>query len=90
MATWISFSFGGRPGRASINRHLKGLLRAYEPPLERVNRQGGMIYESPDTQSRVLSSLPPGHQVSLIGSVGGWAHVVVNGIDGYMKTSQLQ
>jgi len=62
----------------------------YEPPLRTVSGQGGTIYERPDTQSRVLGYLPPGRQVSFIGSVGNWAHVVANGIDGFVITSQLR
>ena len=62
----------------------------YEPPLRTVSGQGGTIYERPDAQSRVLGYLPPGRQVSFIGSVGNWAHVVANGIDGFVITSQLR
>ena len=62
----------------------------YEPPLRTVSSQGGPIYERPDTQSRVLGFLPAGRQVSFIGSVGNWAHVVANGIDGFMITDQLR
>jgi uncharacterized protein YgiM (DUF1202 family) len=62
----------------------------YEPPLRTVSGQGGTIYERPDPLSRVLGFLPPGRQVSFIGSVGNWAHVVANGIDGFMITSQLR
>jgi uncharacterized protein YgiM (DUF1202 family) len=62
----------------------------YEPLLRTVGGQGGTIYEHPDPLSRVLSFLPPGRQVSFIGSVGNWAHVVANGIDGFMITSQLR
>jgi uncharacterized protein YgiM (DUF1202 family) len=62
----------------------------YEPPLRTVSSQGGTIYERPDTQSRVLGFLPAGRQVSFIGSVGNWAHVVANGVDGFVITSQLR
>jgi hypothetical protein len=62
----------------------------YEPPLRTVSGQGGTIYERPDPLSRVLGFLPPGRQVSFIGSVGNWAHVVANGIDGFVTTSQLR
>jgi hypothetical protein len=38
-----------------------------------------------------MTTLPPGYQVSVIGSVNGnWAHVVANGVDGYMSYNQLQ
>jgi hypothetical protein len=62
----------------------------YEPLLRTVSGQGGTIYERPDPLSRVLGFLPPGRQVSFIGSVGNWAHVVANGIDGFVPTSQLR
>ena len=62
----------------------------YEPLLRTVSGQGGTIYDRPDPLSRVLGFLPPGRQVSFIGSVGNWAHVVANGIDGFMITSQLR
>ena len=62
----------------------------YEPLLRTVGGQGGTIYEGPDPLSRVLGFLPPGRQVSFFGSVGNWAHVVANGIDGFMITSQLR
>ena len=62
----------------------------YEPPLMTVGGQGGTIYERPDPLSRVLGFLPSGRQVSFIGSVGIWAHVVANHIDGFMIVSQLR
>ena len=62
----------------------------YEPPLRTVGGQGGTIYERPDPLSRVLGFLPSGRQVSFIGSVGIWAHIVANHIDGFMIVSQLR
>jgi hypothetical protein len=62
----------------------------YVPPLRTVGGQGGTIYERPDPLSRVLGFLTSGRQVSLIGSVGIWAHVVANGIDGFIMTDQLR
>ena len=62
----------------------------YVPLLRTVGGQGGTIYERPDPLSRVLGFLTSGRQVSFIGSVGIWAHVVANGIDGFMMIDQLR
>jgi uncharacterized protein YgiM (DUF1202 family) len=56
-----------------------------------VNGGGGTVHQTPDVQSPLLTTLPPGYQVSVLGSVNGyWAHVVANGVDGYMAYNQLQ
>jgi uncharacterized protein YgiM (DUF1202 family) len=56
-----------------------------------VNSGGGTVHQTPDAQSPLLTTLPPGYQVSVLGSVNGtWAHVVANGVDGYMAYYQLQ
>jgi len=56
-----------------------------------VNGGGGTVHQTPDPLSPLLTTLPPGYQVSVIGSVNGnWAHVVANGVDGYMSYNQLQ
>src|SRR5262249_28202684 len=56
-----------------------------------VNSVGGVVHQTPDARSPLLTTLPPGYPVSVVGSAGGsWAHVVVNGVDGYMDYSQLQ
>ncbi len=56
-----------------------------------VNGGGGTVHQTPDSQSPLLTTLPPGYQVSVLGSVNGnWAHVVANGVDGYMAYNQLQ
>jgi hypothetical protein len=62
----------------------------FEPPLRAVTGDGGIVYERPDNHSRPLAMLHRGDQVSLIGSIGTWAHVVANRVDGYMSTSQLE
>ena len=62
----------------------------YVPLLRTVGGHGGTIYERPDPLSRVLGFLTSGRQVSFIGSVGIWAHVVANGIDGFMIIDQLR
>jgi len=56
-----------------------------------VNGGGGTVHQTPDVQSPLLTTLPPVYQVSVLGSVNGyWAHVVANGVDGYMAYNQLQ
>jgi len=63
----------------------------YQPADMVVSAAGGAIHQEPDIRSPLLSTLPPGYRVSVIGSANGrWAHVVANGVDGYMDYSQLQ
>ena len=64
----------------------------YAPTVRIVNSAGGTIHQGPDPLSPLLTTLPPGYQVSVIGSVNGgsWVHVVANGVDGYMDYNQLQ
>jgi len=62
-------------------------------PAERiVNSVGGTIHQTPSSQSPLLTILPPGSRVQVIGSLSGgaWVHVVANGVDGYMDSTQLQ
>ena len=64
---------------------------AYGSNARVVNGGGGTVHQTPDPQSPLLTTLPPGYQVSVLGSVNGnWAHVVANGVDGYMAYNQLQ
>ena len=63
----------------------------YQPTEMVVNGEGGTVHDGPDQQSPLVAVLPPGSRVSVIGSAnGGWAHVVVNGSDGYMSFTELQ
>jgi uncharacterized protein YgiM (DUF1202 family) len=64
----------------------------YQPTEMVVNDEGGTVHDGPDPQSPLVAVLPPGSRVSVIGSAngGGWAHVVVNGSDGYMSFTELQ
>jgi len=63
----------------------------YSPATRFVNGGGGTIYQFPDSQSSLVTTLPPGYQVSVVGTVNGyWAHVVANGLDGYMPYGELQ
>jgi uncharacterized protein YgiM (DUF1202 family) len=49
------------------------------------------VRESPNVQSRILTELPRGTEVTVIGTAngGGWAHVYADGLDGYMDLIQL-
>jgi uncharacterized protein YgiM (DUF1202 family) len=62
------------------------------PASMTVNTLGGTVHQSPDQQSPLLTALSPGTRVSVVGYAGNgrWAHVVTNGVDGYMDVSQLQ
>ena len=65
--------------------------QGYPPAMRVVNGGGGTIHQTPDSRSPLLGTLPPGYSVQVLGSVdGGWAHVVANGIDGYMSYNQFQ
>ena len=56
-----------------------------------VNGYGGTIHLAPDSDSSLVTTLPPGAQVTVVGTVNGrWAHVVANGYDGYMDYAELQ
>jgi len=56
-----------------------------------VDVDDGTVRESPNVQSRVLTELPRGYEVTVIGTAngGGWAHVYADGLDGYMDMVQL-
>src|SRR5215470_10491115 len=56
-----------------------------------VNAENGVVREQPNPQSRILTTVPRGYQVTMLGTgnISGWAHVVVDGLDGYMDTVQL-
>ena len=65
--------------------------QGYPPAMRVVNGGGGTIHQTPDSRSPLLGIVPPGYSVQVLGTVdGGWAHVVANGIDGYMSDNQLQ
>jgi Bacterial SH3 domain len=58
-----------------------------------VSSYGGTLHMRPDPQSAVVTTLPPGVRVAVIGSAneGTWQHVVANnGVDGYMPRAELQ
>ncbi|HZT18383.1 MAG TPA: SH3 domain-containing protein [Dongiaceae bacterium] len=64
---------------------------AYQPAEMAVTSAGGAVHQAPDPMSPVVYTLPPGYRVQVLGSTsGGWAHVVVNGTEGYISYSELQ
>ena len=56
-----------------------------------VTADNGNVREAPTTQAKILTTVPHGHRVTVIGTAngGGWAHVMVDGLDGYMDFVQL-
>ena len=56
-----------------------------------VDASTAILREQPNVQSKILTTLGRGERVTVIGTAngGGWAHVRVNGIDGYMDFVQL-
>ena len=57
-----------------------------------VGAYGGTLHLRPDSQSAIVTTLSPGMQVAVVGAANGgtWAHVVANGVDGYMPRVELQ
>ena len=63
----------------------------YNPTTRVVNGYGGTIHQAPYSDSSLVTTLPPGTQVTVVGSVNGrWSHVVANGYDGYIDNGELQ
>jgi len=63
----------------------------YNVTTRAVNGYGGTIHVAPDADSSLVATLPPGAQVTVVGTVNGrWAHVVANGYDGYMDYAEFQ
>jgi uncharacterized protein YgiM (DUF1202 family) len=63
----------------------------YNPTTRVVNGYGGTIHMTPDANSSLVATVPPGAQVTVVGTANGrWAHVVANGYDGYMDYAELQ
>ena len=52
----------------------------------------GNVHMQPNATSKILTTVPSGHQVTMVGTANGgaWAHVMVDGLDGYMDQTQLQ
>lgn len=57
-----------------------------------VNTDNGNVHMQPNATSKILTMVPKGHQVTVIGTANGgaWAHVSVDGLDGYMDMVQLE
>jgi uncharacterized protein YgiM (DUF1202 family) len=51
----------------------------------------GTVRERPNTRSKLLTTLPRGYRVTVVGTAngGGWAHVMLDGLDGYIDFVQL-
>ena len=63
----------------------------YSPTTRVVNGYGATIHQAPYADSSLVTTLPPGTQVTVVGSANGrWAHVLANGYDGYMDYGELQ
>jgi len=56
-----------------------------------VTTDNGNVRMQPNPTSKILTMVPRGHQVTVIGTANGgaWAHVLVDGLDGYMDFVQL-
>ena len=56
-----------------------------------VSADNGNVREAPNAQAKILTTVPHGHGVTVIGTANGgaWAHVMVDGLDGYMDFLQL-
>ncbi len=56
-----------------------------------VNADNGNVHMQPNATSKLLTTVPHGHQVIMLGTANGgaWAHVSVDGLDGYMDLVQL-
>ena len=56
-----------------------------------VTTDNGNVRMQPNPTSKILTMVPRGYQVTVIGTANGgaWAHVLVDGLDGYMDFVQL-
>jgi uncharacterized protein YgiM (DUF1202 family) len=56
-----------------------------------VTADNGNVHMQPNATSKILTTVPHGHQVTMVGTTNGgaWAHVTVDGLDGYMDLLQL-
>ena len=57
-----------------------------------VSVDNGNVHMQPNATSQILTTVPKGQQVTMIGTANGgaWAHVKVGNLDGYMDLVQLQ
>jgi len=51
----------------------------------------GNVHMQPNATTKLLTTVPQGHKVTMIGSANGgaWAHVIVGSLNGYMDMKQL-
>jgi uncharacterized protein YgiM (DUF1202 family) len=56
-----------------------------------VTADNGNVREQPNAQAKLLTTVPHRERVVMIGTANGgaWAHVMVDGVDGYMDLVQL-
>ena len=56
-----------------------------------VTSDNGNVRDQPNATAKILTTVPHGHRVTMIGTANGgaWAHVMVDGLDGYMDLVQL-
>ena len=56
-----------------------------------VTADNGNLRTGPNATAKILTTVPRGQTVTMIGTANGgaWAHVTVNGLDGYMDLVQL-
>jgi uncharacterized protein YgiM (DUF1202 family) len=56
-----------------------------------VTTDNGNVRMQPNPTSKILTLVPKGYHVTMIGTANGgaWAHVTVDGLDGYMDLLQL-
>src|SRR6516165_10528162 len=52
----------------------------------------GNLREEPNAQARIITTIPRGSKVTMIGTAngGGWAYVTAGGLSGYMDLVQLR
>jgi len=57
-----------------------------------VQTDNSKVHIQPNAISKILTTVPRGQQVTMIGTANGgaWAHVMVGGLDGYMDMKELQ
>ena len=57
-----------------------------------VSVDNGNVHMRPNATSQILTTVPKGQQVTMIGTANGgaWAHVKVGNLDGYVDLVQLQ
>jgi uncharacterized protein YgiM (DUF1202 family) len=63
----------------------------YNHTVATVVADPGKVRVRPATQSQILAEVPQGTKLPVLEvTATGWAHVRVNGTDGYMESTQLR